>query len=148
MDIGGCGTDTPIYSMTDGIVLVNTTSSSAGNWVVIQSELPDGTPITIDYMHASKNVAPPVGQPVKAGQQIQVSGSTGWSTGPHLHIEITKCADNPATHRKDVGLHLNPRAFFGDAYGPVRASEQNFLLPFDPMPFQWHPKSSAGDTEE
>lgn len=46
-----------------------------------------GNGVSTLYAHASK-VLVTAGQEVAAGQQIGLVGSTGYSTGPHLHFEI------------------------------------------------------------
>jgi len=48
---------------------------------------PDGT--IMQYLHFKKNgVRVKIGQKVKKGQHIGFSGNVGWSTGPHLHIDL------------------------------------------------------------
>ena len=41
------------------------------------------------YAHMSSRIVEP-GQEVQAGQVLGYVGSTGWSTGPHLHFEVWK----------------------------------------------------------
>ena len=77
----GCG----IYAAADGVVAVSTYSSSAGNYVMINH----GGGISTVYMHNSKLLVS-VGDQVKRGQKIALSGSTGWSTGPHCHFGVRK----------------------------------------------------------
>lgn len=77
----GCG----IYAGADGVVAVATYSSSAGNYVLINH----GGGFSTVYMHNSKLLVS-VGQQVKRGQKIALSGSTGWSTGPHCHFGVRK----------------------------------------------------------
>ncbi|RPK88482.1 LysM peptidoglycan-binding domain-containing M23 family metallopeptidase [Streptomyces sp. ADI98-10] len=74
---------TPILAIGPGTVVSAGYSGSYGNEVVIQHE--DG--MYSQYAHQSSlNVS--VGQTVSGGQQIGLSGSTGNSTGPHLHFEV------------------------------------------------------------
>jgi hypothetical protein len=76
-------TGTPILAAADGVVSSTPTGGPGGIEIVI--EHPDGT--ATSYSHLSKrNVS--VGTPVKQGQQIGEMGSTGESSGPHLHFQI------------------------------------------------------------
>lgn len=77
---------TPLVAVTSGVVSTAGYSGAAdwaGNLVVIQLE--DGREIW--YAHQS-SVAVEVGQTVEAGQVVGYVGSTGNSTGPHLHLEV------------------------------------------------------------
>ena len=92
-DISGAGIyGTPILAVKDGTVVIsqamrnaNGSYGSYGEYVAINHG--DGL-ITL-YAHGqtgSRCVS--VGQTVKQGQQIMCVGSTGNSTGPHLHFEV------------------------------------------------------------
>lgn len=83
---------TPTYAADDGTVTIAGWSDSAGNWVVIDH----GNGLVTKYMHHSKIVVSQ-GQTVKKGQKIGEVGSTGQSTGPHLHfqVELNGVAVNP-----------------------------------------------------
>lgn len=73
----------PILAARGGRVLWAGWKKAYGNTVIVDV----GGGKTILYGHASRlNVS--AGQPVSAGQQIGNVGSTGWSTGPHLHFEV------------------------------------------------------------
>jgi murein DD-endopeptidase MepM/ murein hydrolase activator NlpD len=75
---------TPIVAAADGVVIASEWNSGGyGNLVEI--EHPDGS--TTLYAHNSENRVR-VGQVVKKGQLIALMGSTGYSTGPHLHFEL------------------------------------------------------------
>jgi murein DD-endopeptidase MepM/ murein hydrolase activator NlpD len=74
---------TPIYATRSGYVTIATYHSTAGNYVTLNHQ--DG--YTSVYMHMTHDVVS-VGEYVKAGQLIGYVGSTGRSTGPHLHFGI------------------------------------------------------------
>ena len=84
---GGCDvpapSGTPIMATKSGVVVISTYGSSYGNYVVIAHT--DGSRSL--YAHQSKR-AVSVGQSVSQGQVIGYVGTTGSSTGNHLHFEI------------------------------------------------------------
>ena len=74
---------TEIYAAHGGVILTSAYNGSYGNYVVVSRG--DGTNTL--YAHMSKR-AVSVGQTVSQGQVIGYVGSTGRSTGPHLHFEV------------------------------------------------------------
>lgn len=88
-------TGVPTYAAADGTVLYAFYSDSAGNWVVINH----GNGLVTKYMHHSA-IYVSEGQFVTKGQQIGAVGSTGWSSGPHLHfqVEVNGVAVNPRNY--------------------------------------------------
>lgn len=74
---------TPTYAAAAGTVVIAGWSNSAGNWVVINH----GNGLVTKYMHHS-SLCVSAGQYVEKGQQIGYVGSTGQSTGPHLHFQV------------------------------------------------------------
>lgn len=78
-----CKTGTSIKAIADGTVTYSTYDGSYGNVVRIDH----GNGVQTTYAHCSKLYAK-VGQKVTAGDVISEVGSTGNSTGPHLHLEI------------------------------------------------------------
>lgn len=74
---------TPIYASAGGVVVYADMHPEYGNMV----EIDHGNQIITRYAHASKLMVK-VGQLVRRGQEIALSGSTGRSTGPHLHFEV------------------------------------------------------------
>lgn len=79
----GVPTGGKIVAANDGTVIKTTYTSSYGNMVMIDH----GGGIVTLYAHGSKIIAT-LGQEVKRGDVIMEAGSTGWSTGPHLHFEV------------------------------------------------------------
>jgi murein DD-endopeptidase MepM/ murein hydrolase activator NlpD len=74
---------TPVKAADGGIVLVSGWQGGYGNFVAIDH----GKGISTCYGHNSRLLVR-VGERVEKGQQISISGSTGLSTGPHLHFEV------------------------------------------------------------
>lgn len=83
-DIGG-EFGAPMVSVLAGTVIAVNYNSSAGNFVKVEHQ--PGF-VTV-YCHCSKTLVSE-GQYVKQGQQIALVGSTGVSTGPHLHFAIQR----------------------------------------------------------
>ena len=88
---------TPIYASRSGYVTTATYNSISGNYVTINHQ--DG--YSSVYMHLTHDVVD-VGDYVKAGQLIGYMGSTGRSTGPHLHFGISY-----------NGTYVNPMDYIG-----------------------------------
>ena len=102
IDIGAAAGAT-VIAADSGTVSVATYSSSYGNYVMIYHS--NGT-YTL-YAHMS-SIAVTAGQSVTKGDTIGYVGSTGWSTGPHLHFEI-----------RNSGGTIDPTQFFsGLTYAP------------------------------
>ncbi len=93
---------TPIYALTDGVVEEAGPASGFGLWVVLRHS--DGTQSV--YGHVNRMFVD-VGDRVEAGEEIAEIGNRGYSTGPHLHLEIwdadgTKI--NPVTWMRKRGI--------------------------------------------
>ena len=82
MDLG-LKTGDPIYATFDGKVRISKAAGDYGNLVVIRHN----NGLETYYAHLSQRDVE-VGDWVVAGQQIGLGGSTGRSTGPHLHYEV------------------------------------------------------------
>ena len=88
-NVGHRGTDipapegTPILAAHSGTVLVSGWNDSYGNQVLLDS----GTGLSTRYAHMTAFIVTS-GQTVTAGQTLGYVGSTGDSTGNHLHFEV------------------------------------------------------------
>lgn len=88
-----------ILSATDGKVIQAGSSGGYGNLVTVKTE----TGEKVLYAHLSKiNVEK--GDQVTAGQTLGKQGSTGHSTGPHLHFEVRNKKDKPINPIQFLGL--------------------------------------------
>ena len=86
------GMGTPVVSADSGTIMSAAYEGSYGNIVKVQHD----SGLVTYYAHLSSFVASP-GQRVEKGQLIALMGSTGNSTGPHLHFEV-----------RVNGAHVNP----------------------------------------
>lgn len=87
---------TPIYAAAAGTVLIARYSNSAGYWVVIDH----GNGLTTKYMHMFEMPYVSEGQKVVKGQHIGGVGTTGQSTGNHLHFQV-----------EENGVPVNPSKY-------------------------------------
>lgn len=79
----GAPKGTPIYAPADAVIRSELFNKIYGNQTIL--DLGGGYSVMLGHQSAFGNFKP--GQSVKAGQVIGYVGSTGWSTGPHLHFE-------------------------------------------------------------
>ncbi|MEO5865583.1 MAG: peptidoglycan DD-metalloendopeptidase family protein [Sphingomonas sp.] len=93
LDIGAAW-GTPVHAATDGVIVFAGRSAGYGNFI----KLATGGAIGTGYGHLSRILVRP-GQRVARGQVIGAVGSTGMSTGPHLHWEVWK-----------NGIAVNPKS--------------------------------------
>lgn len=96
---------TAIKSLQSGKVQIAGYSKTAGNWVVIKQD--DGT--VAKYMHMLNTPSVKTGQSVKAGQTIGKVGSTGNSTGNHLHLQIEQNGKtiDPEKYMQGIGTSIS-----------------------------------------
>ena len=90
------GMGSPVYAAASGRVIIAGGYGGYGEAVVIDH----GSGLSTLYGHNS-SVSVSVGQNVKQGQVIASSGSTGISTGPHLHFEV-----------RVNGSYVDPMSYF------------------------------------
>jgi len=96
-----------IVAALDGVVVDHGFHSSMGNYVVIVHGYyaPTGKYIKTTYMHmknGSFTGAVVNNAKIKAGAAIGIMGSTGNSTGPHLHFQVNEFTDSSMTNSKAV----------------------------------------------
>lgn len=99
----------PVMAVADGVVSFAGVRSGYGNTI----EIDHGNGYVTRYAHNSK-LERHIGDPVRAGQEIAKAGSTGRSTGAHVHLEVWQ-----------DGVVVNPRKFLGHnnalaRHGPQR----------------------------
>jgi murein DD-endopeptidase MepM/ murein hydrolase activator NlpD len=95
----------PVLAVADGVVTFSGVRSGYGNVV----EIDHGNGYVTRYAHNSLNVGQ-VGDLVRRGQKIAKAGSTGRSTGPHVHLEVW-----------ENGVAINPEQFLDGAAAPAVA---------------------------
>ncbi len=95
---------TPIASIANGVVSSTAYDGVYGNKTVVTLE--DGTEVW--YCHQT-GFSVSAGDQVSSGQTIGTVGSTGNSTGPHLHLEVRPGAGDPVDPFTALAVHgLNP----------------------------------------
>lgn len=98
VDFSGAGIlGSPVYAVADGyVVTTHALKTSYGNYIIIAHY----NGLYTLYAHGlAGSISVKAGQTVKQGQQIMKVGSTGNSTGPHLHFEVRK---SPGTYANRV----------------------------------------------
>jgi murein DD-endopeptidase MepM/ murein hydrolase activator NlpD len=101
---------TPVYATADGIVSMAERYSSYGNYIQIEH----GGELQTRYAHLS-GYAVAAGEQVRKGQLIGFVGSTGRSTGPHLHYEVRVAGEavDPRPYMVATDLAVVPSASLG-----------------------------------
>ena len=94
----GCGA--PVVSSADGVVFTTGYNDRSGHFVVIDHGVHRGVNLTTTYMHFQSAPVVASGQSVGRGQVVGHVGTTGSSTGCHLHLET-----------RENGSPVNPRGW-------------------------------------
>ena len=91
VDLGTSGNkSTTVGSIADGVVYRVVKESKSGGWgnlVIVKHTLPNGKVFYSGYAHL-KSMSVSEGSTVKAGTKLGMMGSTGYSTGAHLHLLV------------------------------------------------------------
>ncbi len=87
IDIATYGATPPVYAAAGGKVILAKYYGGYGNCVIIEHGVKDGKTISTLYGHLT-SYSVKVGQTVKLGQSIGKVGTTGRSTGMHLHFTV------------------------------------------------------------
>lgn len=116
----------PVRSVCAGSVKIAGYDSSAGNWVVVESNNDDpisGNRLIVRYMHMQGNLQVVAGNPISAGQLIGYTGNTGDvypipnvdgnppTAGAHLHFDVNRSGHTGGGHIP-VTDFINPQIFF------------------------------------
>lgn len=91
---------TPLVAVADGTITAAGYASAYGNQTILTLE--DGTEIW--YCHQTSYAVKP-GQTVRPGQLIGYVGSTGNTTGPHLHLEVRPGGGDPVDPYQALTVH-------------------------------------------
>lgn len=102
IDLGGNGSDTPIYAVRRGVVITNTWNNVRG-WVVVINH---GDGYETLYQHLKSQSPLQIGEYVQAGTQIGIMGNTSKTIkcAVHLHFELHYKGKpiDPESHLKDI----------------------------------------------
>ncbi|AGS80716.1 peptidase, M23 family [Leptospira phage vB_LbrZ_5399-LE1] len=101
-------------------ILANQPKSNSGNSVTIRTTV-GGNTYDLTYKHLQNSPTLKSGQPIKAGSSIGIVGSTGYSTGEHLHLMVTTDSypfDVPKDYVrvKDGKYQIDPVYFLNHVY--------------------------------
>jgi murein DD-endopeptidase MepM/ murein hydrolase activator NlpD len=126
-DFAAMDAGVPVYAAADGTVVdaqdgnfdrVTDANGEPANYVVIDN----GNGWTTNYWHLRNgSVAVQPGDPVYAGELIGYVGSSGNSTGPHLHFSVYHDGDNVETNYDPSAYWVNPFPYQGDVDPTVMA---------------------------
>ena len=130
------GNKTPVKSVCDGEVIqvsftqsenVTNTSAGGGNQIKIKCEIDDDVTYTAWYAHLYPGTAKvKVNDKVTAGQELAGVGTTGYSTGPHLHFQVQYDGNNVD------GMSLIDFSDKTPAYKPSFEIDNNPYKPINP----------------
>jgi uncharacterized protein YgiM (DUF1202 family) len=127
----------PINAIADGVVVRAGATSGFGQWVVLRHSI-SGRTVSSLYGHVvDGDQYVRVGQTVRAGQRIADVGSSGTSTGPHLHLEIYHGAYGSGA------THTDPLTFLNGAGVDLAASATRVATRSVPTSCTYYTQSEA-----
>lgn len=101
----------PLYSMCDGTVYYKGYDESGyGNYLIMK----DGTTgMGFLYAHLDQPTMLNQGDPIQLGQLVGYEGTTGHSTGIHLHLEMQDISEHEWQYHAPKEVYTNPADFMG-----------------------------------
>lgn len=103
----------PLYSMCNGTVEyvgVDNPSHGYGNYIILKDST---TNMGFLYAHMSERSPLNAGDTVEIGQFVGREGTTGHSTGIHLHLEMQDLTNHNWIYNGDKSIYTNPAEFMG-----------------------------------
>ena len=107
-------TDVYVYSMCNGTCIYRGYEADGyGNYLILKAD--DGTGFLYGHLRIPQlPVLVDVGDRVTIGQAVGYEGSTGYSTGPHLHLEMQPLGNSTHWyHGDDITRYINPAEWMG-----------------------------------
>lgn len=126
IDLSTKGKYLPVYGTEDNgkVIAAKSNNGAAGNMVTVEYNRSDGTRLQCTYMHLSE-IGVKVGDIVNAGNQLGVSGNSGSSTGPHLHLETKFYNSNGELQAYDPAEYIAELSLRGNLPGVLNKDGQN-----------------------
>ncbi|MEE1059239.1 MAG: M23 family metallopeptidase [Treponema sp.] len=105
------GDNVPLYSMCNGeVILKSYDTDGYGNYIIMKDS---STGLGFLYGHLRDPSNKNVGDQVSLGEQVGIEGTTGSSTGIHLHLEMQDISNRSWIFHGDREDYLNPADFLG-----------------------------------
>jgi len=125
LDLIPTGTDWSVKALADGVVVKDEDNARSGAYGVNVTIWHPTLNKATQYCHLASNLVS-LGQSVKAGDDIGIMGSTGNSTGAHVHLNLFETDANGVRQNKDNGYlgGINPLPFLEESQ-PVEEVNQN-----------------------
>lgn len=130
VDLAGSGSTVPLYSMCNGTVIHKGYDSDGfGNYIIMKDNT---TGLGFLYAHM-RSVNVNIGDNVVIGSQVGIQGSTGYSTGDHLHLEMQDLSTRGWIYNGERTDYINPATWIG--YNEIRGDNLYYEgTPIPPTP--------------
>ena len=110
VDLSASGSNVPLYSMCNGTVIrKNYDATGFGNYIIMKDST---SGLGFLYAHMS-SVNVNVNDTVSVGSQVGIQGSTGSSTGNHLHLEMQDLSNRNWIFSGSRSDYINPATWIG-----------------------------------
>lgn len=100
----------PVYSMCNGTIITNRYDDSYGNYIIMKD---DTTNMGFLYAHLHERPLLNPGSKIVIGQEVGLEGTTGHSTGIHLHVEMQDLTNHDWNYNAPKDMYTNPAEFMG-----------------------------------
>lgn len=103
------GTESPLYSVLDGQVIDKGYNSVRGYYVIVKGD----NNLAFLYQHMVATATVEIGERVLQNQLVGYEGSTGSSSGSHVHMEMQDLTNRAWYWGNDISYYMNPADFMG-----------------------------------